>query len=405
MFRDRTNLYISYRRTFPHHSFATKAKTKNKSKKTRFDLLPEEEQGLITQQERDEFEEFEITDSEDDGFEDVAVDASTENIEMTTLPPVFLDIADEIDSLLTEVKTKTESLAKLYKKNILPGFSDRTADEEEIEKMNYVITSKFQTCFSLVKKLEMIRKKKTLENSFTNKSEAIMLENVKKNYALKIQQASSDFRKLQNNYIKFLKEDDFEPIGNQQEALGTQLESFDPVAEELETAEAEQYSRDAIKQTQTHLLQSSQLDAIVRQRETEINKIAKGVLEVSAIFKEMQNMVIEQGTILDRIDYNLENAKHDLQQTNKELVTATNYQKKTNKCKMILFLVLVVAMLLMILIVKPKKHSNGGSAPDTKAPEKQPNTQGPEKGAPKDKGQSFGQDQDSYNELEIGPLT
>lgn len=68
---------------------------------------------------------------------------------------------------------------------------------------------------------------------------------------------------------------------------------------------------------------------MIRQREQEITKLAQGVLEVSSIFKEMQNMVIDQGTILDRIDYNLENTKVDLQNASQQLTRASHYQKNT----------------------------------------------------------------------------
>ena len=39
-------------------------------------------------------------------------------------------------------------------------------------------------------------------------------------------------------------------------------------------------------------------------------------------------LVQEQGTILDRIDYNIENALENTQVAHKELVKANNYMKK-----------------------------------------------------------------------------
>lgn len=66
--------------------------------------------------------------------------------------------------------------------------------------------------------------------------------------------------------------------------------------------------------SQAQIQQSAQLaqssdDTMIRQREAEITMIAEGILELAEIFKELQTMVIDQGTVLDRIDYNIENMK------------------------------------------------------------------------------------------------
>lgn len=60
-------------------------------------------------------------------------------------------------------------------------------------------------------------------------------------------------------------------------------------------------------------------DTAIAQREREINDIAKGIIELADIFKELQTMVIDQGTMLDRIDYNVENMNVHVQGAQKEL--------------------------------------------------------------------------------------
>lgn len=47
-------------------------------------------------------------------------------------------------------------------------------------------------------------------------------------------------------------------------------------------------------------------EALINQRDMEITSIVKSINGLASIFKEMQNMVIDQGTVLDRIDYNVE---------------------------------------------------------------------------------------------------
>lgn len=64
-------------------------------------------------------------------------------------------------------------------------------------------------------------------------------------------------------------------------------------------------------------------DTAIAQREREINDIAKGIIELADIFKELQVMVIDQGTMLDRIDYNVENMNVHVQGAQKELIVVS----------------------------------------------------------------------------------
>lgn len=66
-------------------------------------------------------------------------------------------------------------------------------------------------------------------------------------------------------------------------------------------------------------------------------------------------MVIDQGTVLDRIDYNVERTAEHVKEAEKELTVATGSQKKGTRRRFILLLVLVVVGMLVLLFVKPKR--------------------------------------------------
>ena len=109
-------------------------------------------------------------------------------------------------------------------------------------------------------------------------------------------------------------------------------------------------------QASTHQKLMNSNDAVISQREREIEDIAQGIIELADLFRDLQNMVIDQGTMLDRIDYNVERMGTDIKAADKELRVAEGYQKKTTKRKIIFLLLLIIAALIILLVIKPKKH-------------------------------------------------
>ncbi|ODQ64269.1 t-SNARE [Nadsonia fulvescens var. elongata DSM 6958] len=319
MYRDRTKLYISYRQSYSHHPQST-GSIGFRSNSLAND---EEQQGLMT------------------GSDD------QDAIELSSLPPAWIDIGDEVNEMLTETKKKITELDTLHKRNILPGFDDRSHEEKEIESLTLQITQDLHYCHGLTKKLDT-------KNSPPpqNEQEAAnfkMKGNMKVSLATTIQEVSTLFRKMQSNYLRSLsKNDPYMDLDLQTNSDGLSLSANGE-------DDMDKFSKDALQQSSSLMLSSN--DAAILQREQEINKIAQGIIEISAIFKDLQTMVIDQGTLLDRIDYNIENMNVYVKQADKELIKAGHYQKRTQKCKVIFLLTLVIFGLIIVLIVKPKHHN------------------------------------------------
>lgn len=56
------------------------------------------------------------------------------------------------------------------------------------------------------------------------------------------------------------------------------------------------------------------------QREEELRNLLRSIEELNSIFKDISILVIEQGTILDRIDYNIEQAEHNVLKAEEHLI-------------------------------------------------------------------------------------
>ena len=50
-------------------------------------------------------------------------------------------------------------------------------------------------------------------------------------------------------------------------------------------------------------------DEQMKHKSKEIQRLVGSINDLAVIFKDLSTLVIEQGTILDRIDYNIEQAK------------------------------------------------------------------------------------------------
>lgn len=329
MFRDRTNLFLSYRRTVPRRQ------TKSDS---RFVALAEEEESLMSSGR---------SGSTKKPYHDNVKAGG--DIEMKPLAPSIFDISNLLDENLAAVKTKTHELSLLYKKLLITRDNEKQKLESRIEELNYELTKMFEACYVLIKKFEFIQKNYQRLKLDYSADELSMIENYKKTYALKIQESLVIFRNLQNNYIKFLKDDDDE---TDQLLSSTGPSSSNLVIDEENSRQIEDYSKQVLQQAQQQIHGDSN-SQLLAQREREISKLAMGILEISTIFKEMETLVVDQGSMLDRIDYNLTRTVQDLKTSDKELIKAQGYQKRTTKCKIIFLLCLIVLALFILVVVKP----------------------------------------------------
>lgn len=95
---------------------------------------------------------------------------------------------------------------------------------------------------------------------------------------------------------------------------------------------------DAIDQgfTSIQMQELENVEQLVDQRDAEIQQIVKSIEELAQIFKELAVLVIDQGTILDRIDYNMENAVENVKQGITHLEKAEESQKNAMSVKCII---------------------------------------------------------------------
>ncbi|OMJ23740.1 T-SNARE affecting a late Golgi compartment protein 2 [Smittium culicis] len=155
--------------------------------------------------------------------------------------------------------------------------------------------------------------------------------------AYKLQTVSTKYRKSQTRYLQ-------------------QVTNKKSASKDVFAIDFEEQKRNDIKYdfdlSDTQIGDIELLDKAISSRDEEISNISKSIFDLNLVFKDLHSMVISQGTILDRIDYNVENTVVHVEAAKKELETAHEIQKNSNERKIILFLLCIFLFLFGILVIK-----------------------------------------------------
>ena len=107
-----------------------------------------------------------------------------------------------------------------------------------------------------------------------------------------------------------------------------------------------------IKKDDQNFLMTKEPDLILQNRDNELNEIIRGVTNLKQMFKDLQIIVVEQGTILDRIDYNIEVGYDNVSKGKKKIVQANDKHKSSCFRNVILFLQVCIFVEAMLILFK-----------------------------------------------------
>jgi syntaxin 16 len=91
---------------------------------------------------------------------------------------------------------------------------------------------------------------------------------------------------------------------------------------------------------------------LIKERDQELEHILKSIVELNDMFKECNNFVIQQGTILNRIDYNIENTFEYVAEAKENLIITENAQNSSNYFFCIIVILIVVVFFIIIFFFR-----------------------------------------------------
>merc|ERR1712072_1169233 len=170
-----------------------------------------------------------------------------------------------------------------------------------IEVMTREITQDFRKA---ERKLKSLAAQSNAENSR-------LIKNVQQSIAAELQTLSQDFRKQQKGYLQRLRK--------QQEVTALSPTFGGPSLLDDNGDFDSGF-------TESQILKSRESENLVVEREKDIQTIVCSVEELATIMRDLSVLVIDQGSVVDRIDYNMEQVATHVEEGVKELVKAEEQQ-------------------------------------------------------------------------------
>ncbi|TKY61744.1 Syntaxin-43 protein [Spatholobus suberectus] len=248
------------------------------------------------------------------------------------LPPSWVDDSEELATNIQRARIKISELTKAHAKALMPSFGDGKDDQRHIETLTQEITS-------LLRKSEV--RLKRLSAAGGSSEDSNVRKNVQRSLATDLQNLSMDLRRKQSAYLKHLQQ---------------QKEGYDGVDLEMNFNGSkfglhhDEFSDVGFGEEQMTKLKKS--EQFSEEREREIEQVAKSVHELAQIMKDLSVLVIDQGTIVDRIDYNIQSVATNVEEGFKQLQKAERTQKKGGMVMCATVLVIMCFIMLVLLILK-----------------------------------------------------
>ena len=262
--------------------------------------------------------------------------SSKDRIELQNFnSPKYMDLYEQCNNLLKDLEVEFNKLKEEQQKRIVPSFNEAVSKliNQNIQLISDKMTKKLKKCKYLSKELKVL-----LANSDID-------DNIKINmYQNLLNRLAEKSREMQINEELYLKK--FQELNGFDESFFS-TNANNNITNTINNIN--NYDSIETNQTQNFFSNTAKKLDVVKERNKEIDVMVCTVNELKTIFEEVSNMVIHQGTILDRIDYNTYQSRHHLRRGNKEL--EETHERLKSGCLRRLNQILIFAIFIMSILI------------------------------------------------------
>ena len=217
---------------------------------------------------------------------------------------------------------------------LIPKFDDQENKKlnKSIKEISTEMTQELKQCQNILK--EIINDKEDLNdiNNFRelNATNVQIKQNMKQNIITKLNDFTKKFKLNQELYNN----------------------KFQDFVIDEEMANKSFSIRKNEEKNSNDFLSTQENNEQLRRRDEDLTNLLKSVNDLAQIFKDMQTLVMEQGTILDRIDYNIDITSSNISQGKKNITKADKHMKNNCFRNIIIILIVIIFIEALLLVLK-----------------------------------------------------
>nr|XP_003706209.1 PREDICTED: syntaxin-16 [Megachile rotundata] len=277
------------------------------------------------------------------------VELKNVNLE-TNAPPVWTDALEETQYILSRLRVKIESLVELQSKQLTrPTLDDTSQEERQMEQLTREIGRAFSNGYHQVQTI------KTEARHASNPTERRLAISAVMALSTALQELGLRYRSAQNYYLTQVKsrEERSNQFFTEDQSIFLNNASTDTWLMESNEISTDSWHENEQRQNSVllQLEDSEDRTKLALEREEQIGNIVQSIADLRHIFKDLATMVQDQGTILDRIDYNIEQTQIQVQEGYKQLKKADSYQRANKKLYCIVILAGAIILVSFFFVI------------------------------------------------------
>ena len=260
-------------------------------------------------------------DSHDNDSDTTSLLSHQEKPEKTSILDTYIAEANNVKAEILSLNPIFENLMKLHQQCLRPTFVDSSETRQKIENTNLQLRAQLESIRDRIAKFNL--------NSADNSDRSKVINNLHQMLTEAFREFSFKLKMAQQTFSA--------SYNRMQSSTGQKNDASYSVSDFL----VDDSRQDGLQKEMT-----------AQREDEEIQQLTRRAEEVQQLFKDLAVLIADQGTIIDRIDYNISQSLVNAEAAHDEVVEAEKYQKKSRMWVCAAIMGVMVFILLLMAIFK-----------------------------------------------------